>query len=210
MRSSLLSKDFPRPALKSSIPSATSDTNSHSKSRGRVSVFDVSILEASIRLILGLRSYLSFAICIFRSYSSTQGKPAALLATVCFSPPVFLARQRDPAPPRRGQPAFPRRLGDLGGASHLGAGTTRSAPGMALRYPIDPIIAAAPSVTRERGTGWRVTELSFLLRRGELLSHREDGPRGDHRRVTPRHLSHRRGERRMRMPSAGELKMAGE
>jgi len=109
----LLSKDFPRPALKSSIPSATSDTNSLSKSRGRVSVFDVSILEASIRLILGLRSYLSFAICIFRSYSSTQGKPAALLATVCFSPPGLPARQRDPAPLGSGRPASPRRSGQI-------------------------------------------------------------------------------------------------
>lgn len=89
MRSSLLSKDFPRPALKSSIPSIMSDTNSLSRSSGRVSVFDVSTLEASIQLTLG-----AFKLSIFRlqrrfdlSHQVGDEDPTALPVTVSFRGP---------------------------------------------------------------------------------------------------------------------------
>lgn|GEM_PF-2004540 len=79
-----------------------------------------------------------------------------------FSPPDFPARRRSRAP-RSGLPSFSRRLGDLEGAPRLGAGTTRSAPEVVLRDPIDP--ESAPCLQGPGGA----------RRKDELRQRAEDG-----------------------------------
>gem|GEM_PF-3489568 len=105
-----MSKDFPRPALKSSIPSTISDTNSLSESRVRVSVFDVSILEASIRLNFGASKLSIFRHLPLLIFFLDTRKTAALLDIVSFRRPA-LPTGGGPSPPRRGRPALPRRRG---------------------------------------------------------------------------------------------------
>lgn|GEM_PF-6025693 len=86
------SKDFPRPALMSSIPSITSRTNSLSRSRGRTLALDDSISEASIWPILGALKLSIFRLQRLNDQNRIFRLPSLL--HVCF--------RRPPPIPRRG------------------------------------------------------------------------------------------------------------